>query len=146
MGYRPLVVLCLPLADLHHFCLTKRFPKTPSAIQPIGTPSAFCIDQIAPGFVVYYISQYFAFFGCPTQIQVSFQILKLCLTIEFPKESRNLSTAFLHDCSRVCFCLGASTRASAHTVQANAPAGRDAPPALTLSSVRCLQQSCRVCV
>ena len=32
MGYRPLVVLCLPLSDLHHFCLTKRFPKTHSAI------------------------------------------------------------------------------------------------------------------
>ena len=32
MGYRLLVVLCLPLADLHHFCLTKQFPKTPSAI------------------------------------------------------------------------------------------------------------------
>ena len=26
MGYRPLVVWCLPLADLHHFRLTKGFP------------------------------------------------------------------------------------------------------------------------
>ena len=32
MGYCPLVALCLPLADLHHFCLTKGFPKTHSAI------------------------------------------------------------------------------------------------------------------
>ena len=31
MGYNPLVVWCLPLADLHHLRLTKRFPKTPSA-------------------------------------------------------------------------------------------------------------------
>ena len=30
MGYCPLVVLCLPLADLHHFCLTKQFPKIPA--------------------------------------------------------------------------------------------------------------------
>ena len=44
MGYRPLV-------DFHHFCLTKRFPITPSAIQPIGTPSTFCIDNIVPGFL-----------------------------------------------------------------------------------------------
>ena len=57
MGYHPLVVLCLPLADLHHFCLTKRFPKTHSAIQPIRTQSAFCIDQIVPGFVVYYLNR-----------------------------------------------------------------------------------------
>ena len=27
-GYRPLLLLCLPLADLHHFCLTKQFPIT----------------------------------------------------------------------------------------------------------------------
>ena len=47
---------CLPLADLHHFCLTKGFPKTPSAISPIRTPSAFCINQIVPGFVVYYLN------------------------------------------------------------------------------------------
>ena len=56
MSYRPLVVLCLPMADLHHFCLTKHFPKTHSAIQPIGTPSAFCIHQIVPGFVVYHLN------------------------------------------------------------------------------------------
>ena len=31
MGCLPLADLCPPLADLHHFCLTKRFPKTPSA-------------------------------------------------------------------------------------------------------------------
>ena len=31
MGYRPLVVLCLPLADLHHFRLTKGFLKLPAA-------------------------------------------------------------------------------------------------------------------
>ena len=36
--------------------LTKQFPKAPSAIQPIGTPSAFCIDQIVPGCVVYYLN------------------------------------------------------------------------------------------
>ena len=48
---------CLPLADLHNFRLTKRFPKTPSAIYPIGTPSAFCIDQIVPGFVVYHLNR-----------------------------------------------------------------------------------------
>ena len=53
----PLADLCLPLADLHHFCLTKGFPKTPSAIWPIGTPSAFCIGQIVPGFVVYYLNK-----------------------------------------------------------------------------------------
>ena len=46
MGY------CL-LADLHHFCLTKGFLKTHSAI---GTQSAFCIHQIVPGFVVYYLN------------------------------------------------------------------------------------------
>ena len=56
MGYCPQVVQCLPLADLHHFRLTKGFPKTHSAIQPIGTPSAFCIHQIVPGFVVYYLN------------------------------------------------------------------------------------------
>ena len=39
MGYRPLVALCLPLPDLCDFCLTKGFPKTPSATQPIGMPS-----------------------------------------------------------------------------------------------------------
>ena len=44
------------LANLHHFHLTKRFPKTHSTIQPIGTPSAFCINQIVPGFVVYYLN------------------------------------------------------------------------------------------
>ena len=40
MVYRPLVVLCLPLADLHHFGLTKQFPKTHSAVYSIGTPSS----------------------------------------------------------------------------------------------------------
>ena len=30
MGYCPLVVWCLPLADLHHLRLTKRFPKLPA--------------------------------------------------------------------------------------------------------------------
>ena len=30
VNYRPVVVLCLPLADLHHFCLTKQFPKIPA--------------------------------------------------------------------------------------------------------------------
>ena len=59
MGYCPLVVLCLPLADLHHFCLTKRLPKTSSVIQPTGTPSTFYIDQIVPGFVVYYLNSNF---------------------------------------------------------------------------------------
>ena len=33
---------CLPLADLHHFCLTKRFPKTPSAIY-LANWNAICI-------------------------------------------------------------------------------------------------------
>ena len=56
MGYCTLVALCLPLADLHHFCLTKWFPKTHSAILPIRMPSAFCIDQIVPGFVVYHLN------------------------------------------------------------------------------------------
>ena len=32
MGYCPLVAQCLPLADLHHSFLTKKFPKTHSAI------------------------------------------------------------------------------------------------------------------
>ena len=32
MGCVPLVDLCLPLADLNHFCLTKQLPKTPRAI------------------------------------------------------------------------------------------------------------------
>ena len=31
MGFRPLVAQFLPLADLHHFCLTKGFHKTHSA-------------------------------------------------------------------------------------------------------------------
>ena len=57
MGCLPLVDLCLPLVDLHHFCLCKGCPKTLSAIQPIGMPSAFCIDQIVPGFVVYYLNK-----------------------------------------------------------------------------------------
>ena len=39
MGYCPLVAQCLP----HHSFLTKQFPKTHSAIQPIGTPSTFYI-------------------------------------------------------------------------------------------------------
>ena len=56
MGYRPLVVQCLPLVDLHHFCLTKGFPKTHSPIQLIKMPSTFCIHQIVPGFVVYYLN------------------------------------------------------------------------------------------
>jgi hypothetical protein len=56
MGYCPLVAQCLPLADLHHSFLTKEFPKTHSAIYLIGTPSAFCIHQIVPGFVVYYLN------------------------------------------------------------------------------------------
>ena len=56
MGYHPLVVLCLLLADLHNFRLTKRFPKIHRAIQPIQMPSAFCINQIVPGFVVYYLN------------------------------------------------------------------------------------------
>ena len=38
-----------PLTDLHHFCLTKGFPKAPSGIQSFGTPSASCIDQNVPG-------------------------------------------------------------------------------------------------
>ena len=32
MGCLPLADLCLSLADLHHFCLTKGFSKTPNAI------------------------------------------------------------------------------------------------------------------
>ena len=32
MGYLSLVAWCLPLADLHHLRLTKRLPKTPSAM------------------------------------------------------------------------------------------------------------------
>ena len=44
MGYRPLV-------DFHSFALTKQFPITPSAIQPIGTPSTFCIDKTVQGFL-----------------------------------------------------------------------------------------------
>ena len=56
MGYCPLVVLCLPLADLHPFHLTKQFPKTQSAIQPIGMPSAFFINQMMPGFVVHHLN------------------------------------------------------------------------------------------
>ena len=35
MGYCPLVAWWHPLADLHHLCLTKPFPKTPSSIQLI---------------------------------------------------------------------------------------------------------------
>ena len=56
MGYCPLAAWCLPLADLHHLRLTKQFPKIPSAIKPIGTPSAFCMDQIMSFFVVYYLN------------------------------------------------------------------------------------------
>ena len=58
MGYHPLVAWSLPLADLHHLRLTNWFPKTSSAIQPMGTPSAFCTNQIVPGFVVYYLNTY----------------------------------------------------------------------------------------
>ena len=36
MGYRPLVAWCLPLADLHHFCVTKVY---------------ICIDKTVPGFL-----------------------------------------------------------------------------------------------
>ena len=52
MGYCPLVDLCLPLGDLHHFRLTKGFPK----ILSDWITSAFCINQIVPGFVVYYLN------------------------------------------------------------------------------------------
>ena len=34
MGYCPLVAWCLPLADLHHFCVTKVY---------------ICIDKTVPG-------------------------------------------------------------------------------------------------
>ena len=34
MGYRPLVAWCLPLVDLHHFCMTKVY---------------ICIDKTVPG-------------------------------------------------------------------------------------------------
>ena len=57
MGYCPLVVQCCPLADLHHFRLTKGFPKTHSSIQPMGAPSVFCIHYVVPGFVVYHLNQ-----------------------------------------------------------------------------------------
>ena len=56
MGYHPLVAWSLPLADLRNLRLTNWFPKTSSAIQPMGTPSAFCTNQIVPGFVVYYLN------------------------------------------------------------------------------------------
>ena len=59
MGYRPLVVWCLPLVDMHNLRLTKQFPESPSTIKLIGTLSAFCIDQIVPGFVVYYLNSVF---------------------------------------------------------------------------------------
>ena len=49
MGCLPLADLCLPLADLHHFRLTKGFPKTHSAIQPIGTPWHFAS-------IIYYLN------------------------------------------------------------------------------------------
>ena len=52
MGYHPLVAQCLPLADLHHSFLTKAFPKTHSAIQPIGTSSKFCIVRYLVSSVV----------------------------------------------------------------------------------------------
>ena len=57
MGYQPLVDQRLPQADLHHFRLTKGLPKTPSTIQLIRRPSAFCIHQIEPGFVIYYLNK-----------------------------------------------------------------------------------------
>ena len=44
MGYHPLV-------DFHLFSLTKWFPITPRAIEPIGTPSILCIDKIVPDFL-----------------------------------------------------------------------------------------------
>ena len=53
---------CLPLADLHHFCLTKVFPKN-SFFQSHQTDQnqvscilhlVSCINQIVHGFVVYY--------------------------------------------------------------------------------------------
>ena len=44
MGYHPLV-------DFHFFSLTKLFPITPSAIQPIGISSTFCINKTVPGFL-----------------------------------------------------------------------------------------------
>ena len=49
---------CLPLADLHHFRLTKEFPKNFSTTEPSSQSehhlTVFCIDQIVHGFVVYY--------------------------------------------------------------------------------------------
>ena len=36
MDYRPLVAQCLPLEDLHHFCVTKVY---------------ICIDKTVPGFL-----------------------------------------------------------------------------------------------
>ena len=51
---------CLPLADLHHFCLTKEVPKK----LPTPVPSSqserhltvFCINQIVLAFVVCYLN------------------------------------------------------------------------------------------
>ena len=51
MNYCPLVAQCLPLVDFHSFPLTKWFPITPSAIQPIGTLSTFFINTTVPGFL-----------------------------------------------------------------------------------------------
>ncbi len=44
MGYRPLL-------DFPHLHLTKLFPMTPSAIQPIGTTATFCINKTVPSFL-----------------------------------------------------------------------------------------------
>ena len=48
----------LPLADLHHFCLNKEFPKNSFFSEPSNWLerhlTVFCIDQTVHGFVVYY--------------------------------------------------------------------------------------------
>ena len=49
--FRPGIMGYCRLVDFHSFPLTKQFPITSSAIYPIGTPSTFCIDKTAPGFL-----------------------------------------------------------------------------------------------
>ena len=51
---------CLPLAAVHHFRLTKGFPKNSTTVPSSRSErhlTVFCIDQIVPGYVVSYLNK-----------------------------------------------------------------------------------------
>jgi hypothetical protein len=52
---------CLPLAAVHHFHLTKGFPNKLPTTAPSSQSerhlTVFYVDQIVPGFVVYYLNK-----------------------------------------------------------------------------------------